>query len=786
MFDDLIITMTAEEAPANGANLTAQYENATVTGSFSLAAVASQVNTLKHALQQGVPGGDDRRPAGADLFDALFAGTLFRTYTKASTLAKERGRVLRLRINTQIPALVAVPWEYLYDRDLERWLALDAQISLVRSLPVAAGTPLPVDGALRVAVMISKPVNLPQFDGEREWSNLQAIAETAAIELIPIDPTYEALQAALRQAPHVFHFVGHGALDEASQEGMLALCDSAGRSRAMRSGDLATLLSNCQSLRLVVLSACQGATPAATSAFGGLAQKLIQQGTPAVIAMQAPVIDDHAMRFAQEFYRALADGYGLEAAVGEGRKRINEVAASWGVPTLYFQGSEPFAITALSDAQKAERLWQKAQQVTEPERRRGLLERILALAPKHTGATAARQQLQNSAEAERLYAEALPLIEQAAWRDAYRALETVERLSPNYADTRSLLAELLGKLGAPSTAVPAIAPGSDEAQRQRFQPILNALQEGRLVPFLGWDLGRVGRPPQDGWAKGYYLPGADEIASFLNKKLSGDQASSQSLLQVSQATSLTDGPEALYERLNELFNADYPPTILHRLLAEAPMRLAAKGYPQNKPDHRFVYFSTAFDTLLEQAFVQAGQPYHLFAYRQRTIDGSGRVQEGRFVHFPPGAGSEPLELVSPNTYNAHDIGPDGQPDRRPIIVKLCGLRVTADVDSVVVTEDQFLDYLPAQEIGALLPPTLLQQVRKRSFVFFGFSLYEWHFRLIWQRMKWQKASLHGRSWAILANPSAIEQQFWRSQQIEPLTAAPEAVAATVNNWLDTL
>ena len=103
-----------------------------------------------------------------------------------------------------------------------------------------------------------------------------------------------------------------------------------------------------------------------------------------------------------------------------------------------------------------------------------------------------------------------------------------------------------------------------------------------------------------------------------------------------------------------------------------------------------------------------------------------------------------------------------------------------------VTEDQFLDYLPAQEIGPLLPTTLLQHVRKGSFVFFGFSLYEWHFRLIWQRMKWQKASLHGRSWAILANPSAIEQQFWRSQQIEPVIAAPEAAVATVNEWLNTL
>ena len=116
--------------------------------------------------------------------------------------------------------------------DLEQWLALDGRLSLVRSLPVAGSDPLPIEGALRVLVMLSKPANLPQFDSEREWNHLEATADTAAIELIRIDPTYEALQAALRKAPHVFHFMGHGALDRANQEGMLAFCDSTGKQQS--------------------------------------------------------------------------------------------------------------------------------------------------------------------------------------------------------------------------------------------------------------------------------------------------------------------------------------------------------------------------------------------------------------------------------------------------------------------------------------------------------------------------------------------------------------------------
>ena len=35
-----------------------------------------------------------------------------------------------------------MPWEYLYDRDLARWLALDGRLSLVRSLPAVSYTHL--------------------------------------------------------------------------------------------------------------------------------------------------------------------------------------------------------------------------------------------------------------------------------------------------------------------------------------------------------------------------------------------------------------------------------------------------------------------------------------------------------------------------------------------------------------------------------------------------------------------------------------------------------------------
>ena len=46
-----------------------------------------------------------------------------------------------------------------------------------------------------------------------------------------------------------------------------------------------------------------------------------------MIAMQAPIYDEHAVRFSQEFYRALAEGYSVEQAVGEGRNESTRLPA---------------------------------------------------------------------------------------------------------------------------------------------------------------------------------------------------------------------------------------------------------------------------------------------------------------------------------------------------------------------------------------------------------------------------------------------------------------------------
>jgi hypothetical protein len=55
----------------------------------------------------------------------------------------------------------------------------------------------------------------------------------------------------------------------------------------------------------------------------------------AVVAMQFPITDDAAIRFARTFYKCVAKGLPIDAAVAEGRKALfNDEAADWATPVL--------------------------------------------------------------------------------------------------------------------------------------------------------------------------------------------------------------------------------------------------------------------------------------------------------------------------------------------------------------------------------------------------------------------------------------------------------------------
>jgi CHAT domain-containing protein len=155
--------------------------------------------------------------------------------------------------------------------------------------------------------------------------------------------TLSALQQRLRRGPvHPFHFIGHGGWDEQTQDGVLLFENEQGRGHRVNASRLATILHDHRSLRLVVLNACEGARSSPIDLFAGVAATLVQQGVPAIVAMQFEITDHAAIQLSQVFYESLADGYPAEAALAEARKAIfassNDV--EWGTPVLYLRAPD--------------------------------------------------------------------------------------------------------------------------------------------------------------------------------------------------------------------------------------------------------------------------------------------------------------------------------------------------------------------------------------------------------------------------------------------------------------
>jgi hypothetical protein len=299
---------------------------------------------------------------GGQLFQAMFSGAVLTALQSSLNEAFRRDAGLRIRLRlTDTPELADVPWEFLFNPAANRFLNLAPDTPLIRYLDLPMPVrPLTVTPPLRVLVMISSPTDFPQLDVGAEVvrlnTALDAVVKRGLVTITRLpSASLAGLQRPLRlDSYHIFHFIGHGGFDEHAQDGALALEDAQGRARLVSGQDLGVMLSAHRSLRLIVLNACEGARGSSSDPFAGVAQSLVQQGIPAVIAMQFEITDEAAITFAEELYAAIADGYSVDAALGEARRAIfasgNDV--EWATPVLYTRSAngQLFRLTKLSEA----------------------------------------------------------------------------------------------------------------------------------------------------------------------------------------------------------------------------------------------------------------------------------------------------------------------------------------------------------------------------------------------------------------------------------------------------
>ena len=305
------------------------------------------------------------RTFGARLFKTVFKDDVYACYLRSLDEVLDQSKGLRIRLRIDVPQFHDLPWEYLYNPQIDQFLALSKDTPIIRYIELPYRTQVqPVKTPMKILVMISSPEEYPPLDVEEEWNRLnralQPLIDQGVVELDRLEkPTLGALQQHLRQKKvHIFHFIGHGKYFEQTQDGVLLLEDGNHRGIPTSGQQLGAILHDHHSLQLAVLNACEGARTSAEDPYTGVAQTLVRQGIPAVLAMQFEIFEKAAVTLAQEFYGAIADGYPVDAALSEARKAIfagnNDV--EWGTPVLFMRIPNGVLFKPLTPAEKAARL----------------------------------------------------------------------------------------------------------------------------------------------------------------------------------------------------------------------------------------------------------------------------------------------------------------------------------------------------------------------------------------------------------------------------------------------
>jgi hypothetical protein len=309
-----------------------------------------------------------------------------------------------------------------------------------------------------------------------------------------------------------------------------------------------------------------------------------------------------------------------------------------------------------------------------------------------------------------------------------------------------------------------------ELERQ-CRRIAESLLDGTVVPVLGAGANLCDRDRSTDWHphQQEHLPNGRELAEHLarlfdypptsggRRRRSNKQqvlSNDDGLPRVSQYVADVRGAGSLYENLHKIFNADYPPTKVHRLVAA----LAAVRPPM-------LVLTTNYDDALERAFRAVELPYRLITYVAEGPDGI----RGRFEHsqWKPGSKGRPDEpkLIDKNN-RCSDLLADGV----PVIAKIHGTvrRVQGfHGDSYVITETDFVDYLTDSDVWNVLPKPITAKLKESHLLFIGYGLRDWNLRVMLHRA-WSQQLLKLESWAIRDDADAVDVTLWQHRLVTTL------------------
>jgi hypothetical protein len=286
---------------------------------------------------------DEVEDFGKALHRFLFPSEVYDIF-KRSREEKSSGIRIRLRIDPE--ELSLLPWEYCYDEETRQFLALERETPITRYIAEGFATPatLTMPHPVKMVVVLAAPRDQPELDIDREEDGIRrALKDIPANLTVLRHATIEKLHDTLLDIePQILHFSGHGVLKDGL--GALALENPETRNTDALTAKQVRGLVNRLGITMTVLNACETAKHSSRDALMGVAQALIREGIPAVIAMQFLVSETVSLMFTRRLYDFMFRGDSLEQIVTETRVGIDinfdNDNISWGIPVLFMRSKD--------------------------------------------------------------------------------------------------------------------------------------------------------------------------------------------------------------------------------------------------------------------------------------------------------------------------------------------------------------------------------------------------------------------------------------------------------------
>ena len=206
-----------------------------------------------------------------------------------------------------------------------------------------------------------------------------------------------------------------------------------------------------------------------------------------------------------------------------------------------------------------------------------------------------------------------------------------------------------------------------------------------------------------------------------------------------------------------------------------------------------IFFTTNYDTLVEDALKRRGADYVVVV---EVIDGCGRdgyksltsgvpkLSPKDLLFFDCRAGGVDIE---PRVLGRDSFNPDDFLAKNcSIVYKMHGSVCTnAELSQFLISDSDYVNFMLSRG-NAMLPRMIGKYASIRGFLFLGYSLRDWNFRLLFAKLADQE-TVKGRerrkikSYAVMLNSSQMDQDIWKHCSVNIYSGELEAFGTLLAN-----